>query len=88
MEEKKHTRKVREGIVKSNKMDKTVVVTITTKKKDPDYGKYVKKTKTFFAHDEENGCNIGDRVRIIETRPLSKNKCWQVSEVLERAIAD
>lgn len=78
--------KVREGQVTSNKMDKTVVVSIVTQKKHARYLKYVKRTKKYMAHDQENQCQIGDRVRIIETRPLSKNKRWRVQEVLEKAI--
>jgi small subunit ribosomal protein S17 len=78
--------KVREGQVTSNKMDKTVVVSIVTQKKHFRYSKYVKRTKKYMAHDQENQCQIGDRVRIIETRPLSKNKRWRVQEVLEKAI--
>lgn len=77
--------KVREGYVASNKMQKTVVVTVTTQKKHPAYGKYVKRTKSYVAHDEANGCQVGDRVAIVETRPLSKTKRWRVREILEKA---
>ncbi|MCC6221089.1 MAG: 30S ribosomal protein S17 [Deltaproteobacteria bacterium] len=78
--------KAREGSVVSNKMDKTVVVAITAKVKHPVYGKYVKRTRKYFAHDVDNACQIGDRVRITETRPLSKNKRWRVQEILEKAV--
>lgn len=77
--------KVREGYVASNKMLKTVVVTVTTQKKHPAYGKYVKRTKSYVAHDEANECQVGDRVSIVETRPLSKTKRWRVREILEKA---
>jgi len=66
-------------------MDKSVVVAINTVRKHPLYGKYIKRTSKFMAHDEENACNEGDRVRIMETRPLSKKKHWRVIEILERA---
>lgn len=85
MSETRNLRKVRTGIVVSNKMDKSVVVAINTVRKHPLYGKYMKRTSKFLAHDEENSCNEGDRVRIMETRPLSKNKNWRVIEILERA---
>ncbi|WP_027002311.1 30S ribosomal protein S17 [Hugenholtzia roseola] len=78
-------RKERIGIVTSNKMDKTIVVAVERRMKHPLYGKFVKRTSKFMAHDEEQTCQIGDRVRIIETRPLSKNKCWRLAEVIERA---
>ena len=78
-------RKQRIGVVSSNKMDKTITVLVERKLKHPIYGKFVKKSKKFMAHDEANDCNIGDTVRIMETRPLSKNKRWRVVEVLERA---
>jgi small subunit ribosomal protein S17 len=81
----RNLRKERTGLVKSNKMDKTIVVAVERKVKHPKYGKFVKKTTTFFAHDEKNDCGIGDTVKISETRPLSKNKCWRLVEVLERA---
>jgi small subunit ribosomal protein S17 len=83
--EERNLRKERIGLVKSNKMDKTIVVAVERKVKHPKYGKFVKKTSTFFAHDEKNDCGIGDTVRISETRPLSKNKCWRLVEVVERA---
>jgi small subunit ribosomal protein S17 len=66
-------------------MQKTVVVTVTTQKKHPAYGKYVKRTKSYVAHDEANECQVGDRVTIVETRPLSKTKRWRVREILEKA---
>ena len=69
----------------SNKMDKTVVIAVNRKMKHPIYGKFVKKTTRFMAHDEENTCNVGDTVRIMETRPLSKNKNWRLVEIIERA---
>ena len=78
-------RKQRIGVVSSNKMDKTITVLVERRLKHPIYGKFVKKSKKFMAHDEANDCNIGDTVRIMETRPLSKNKRWRVVEVLERA---
>lgn len=78
-------RKMLEGIVVSDAMDKTIVVEISTFKDHPLYGKRLKETTKFKAHDEENDCNIGDRVSIMETRPLSKTKCWRLVEVLERA---
>ncbi|CAI9430027.1 30S ribosomal protein S17 [Candidatus Ornithobacterium hominis] len=78
-------RKERIGLVKSNKMDKTIVVSETKRQKHPMYGKFVLKTKTYKAHDENNECNEGDTVRIMETRPLSKDKRWRLVEILERA---
>ncbi len=75
-------RKAREGVVVSNKMDKTVVVSIETIKRHPLYGKTIRHSKKYKAHDEENRCVVGDRVRIRESRPLSKDKCWVVEEVL------
>ncbi len=79
------SRKERIGIVKSNKMTSTITITVERKVKHPLYGKFVKKTSTFMAHDEGNTANIGDRVRIMETRPLSKLKRWRLVEILERA---
>lgn len=73
------------GKVLSNKMDKTVVVTVDRLVEHPLYHKILRRTKKVVAHDEENRCHIGDTVRVIETRPLSKNKCWRVSAILERA---
>ncbi|HDJ34118.1 MAG TPA: 30S ribosomal protein S17 [Bacteroidetes bacterium] len=83
--EKRNLRKERIGVVISNKMDKTVVIAVNRKMKHPIYGKFVKKTTRFMAHDEENTCNVGDTVRIMETRPLSKNKNWRLVEIIERA---
>lgn len=81
----RNLRKERIGVVASNKMDKTIVVVIERRTKHPIYGKFVKKSTRFFAHDEKNECNIGDTVRIMETRPMSKNKCWRLVEIIERA---
>ncbi|MFA5649738.1 MAG: 30S ribosomal protein S17 [Proteiniphilum sp.] len=83
--ETRNLRKERVGVVFSNKMDKTVTVAVKWKEKHPIYGKFVNKTRKFHAHDEKNDCNIGDTVRIMETRPLSKTKRWRVIEVMERA---
>jgi small subunit ribosomal protein S17 len=87
MEDKKvrNLRKERVGIVVSNRMEKTIVVAVKRKVKHPIYGKFVNRTTKFYAHDEKNDCNIGDVVRIMETRPLSKNKCWRLVEITERA---
>ncbi len=78
-------RKERIGIVVSNKMDKSIVVAVKRKVKHPIYGKFINRTKKLMAHDEENSCNIGDTVRISETRPLSKSKTWRLIEIIERA---
>lgn len=83
--ETRNLRKERIGVVLSNKMDKTITVAVKWKEKHPIYGKFVNKTKKFHAHDEKNDCNIGDTVRIMETRPLSKLKRWRVVEIMERA---
>jgi small subunit ribosomal protein S17 len=83
--EKRNLRKERTGLVISNKMDKSIVVQIERRYKHPVYAKYVKKTNKFIAHDEKNECNIGDTVKIMETRPLSKNKNWRLVEIIERA---
>ncbi|MDD4778864.1 MAG: 30S ribosomal protein S17 [Fermentimonas sp.] len=83
--ETRNLRKERIGVVFSNKMDKSVTVAVKWKEKHPIYGKFVNKTKKFHAHDEKNDCNIGDTVRIQETRPLSKTKRWRVVEIMERA---
>ena len=83
--ENRNLRKERIGVVTSNKMDKAIVVAQVTRVKHPLYGKFVLKTKKFVAHDEKNDCNIGDTVRIMETRPLSKTKCWRLVEIIERA---
>ena len=69
----------------SDKMDKSIVIKVERKMKHPIYGKFLKRSTKFMAHDEKNDCHIGDRVRIMETRPLSKNKCWRLIEILERA---
>lgn len=81
----RNNRKVREGLVVSDKMDKSIVIKVERKMKHPIYGKFLKRSTKFMAHDENNDCHIGDRVRIMETRPLSKNKCWRLVEILERA---
>ena len=83
--EKRNLRKERVGVVTSNKMQKSIVVSEVKKVKHPMYGKFVLKTKKYVAHDEQNDCNEGDTVRIMETRPISKNKCWRLVEILERA---
>ena len=83
--EKRNLRKERIGIVTSDKMDKSIVVSVERKVKHPKYGKFVKKTSKFVAHDEENDCNNGDTVKIMETRPMSKSKNWRLVEVIERA---
>lgn len=83
--EKRNLRKERIGVVTSNKMMKSIVVSETKKMKHPMYGKFVMKTKKYVAHDEQNDCNIGDTVRIMETRPLSKSKSWRLVEIIERA---
>lgn len=87
MEENKvrNLRKERVGVVVSNKMEKTIVVAVKRKVKHPIYGKFVNKTTKFYAQDDNNECNIGDLVRIMETRPLSKTKCWRLVEITERA---
>lgn len=83
--EKRNLRKERIGIVTSDKMDKSIVVAVERRVKHPKYGKFVKKTTKFVAHDETNECHIGDTVKIMETRPLSKTKNWRLVEVVERA---
>jgi len=80
----RNLRKERTGIVVSNKMDKSITVAVKRKVKHPVYGKFVNRTRKLLAHDEENTCNIGDTVRIMETRPLSKRKSWRLVEVIER----
>jgi len=85
MEIKRNLRKERVGVITSDKMDKTVVVSVERRVKHPKYGKFVKFTKKFHAHDNENDCNAGDTVRIMETRPMSKTKKWRVVEIIERA---
>jgi len=83
--EKRNLRKERIGVVTSNKMDKSIVVSEVTRVKHPMYGKFVLKTKKYVAHDETNDCNIGDTVKIMETRPMSKSKRWRLVEIIERA---
>jgi small subunit ribosomal protein S17 len=83
--ENRNLRKERTGLVVSNKMEKSIVVQIDHREKHPIYGKFVKRRARFVAHDEKNECNVGDTVRISETRPLSKNKCWRLVEIIERA---
>ncbi len=83
--EERNLRKERTGVVVSNKMDKSIIVAIRRKVKHPIYGKFVNKTTKLMAHDEDNTCSIGDTVRIMETRPLSKNKAWRLVEIIERA---
>lgn len=85
MENKRNLRKERIGLVVSNKMQKSIVVAVKRKVKHPIYGKFVNRTTKFYAHDEQNTCNVGDTVRIMETRPLSKSKCWRLVEIIERA---
>lgn len=83
--ETRNLRKVRTGVVTSDKMDKTVTVAVKWKEKHPIYGKFVNKTKKYHVHDEKNDCNIGDKITIMETRPLSKLKRWRLVEINERA---
>ena len=85
MTEERNLRKTRTGTVTSNKMDKSIVVTVSRRLRHPLYGKFVKKSSRYMTHDEDNTCNIGDKVRIMETRPLSKNKRWRLVEVIEKA---
>ncbi|MGP1460182.1 MAG: 30S ribosomal protein S17 [Bacteroides sp.] len=81
----RNLRKERQGVVVSNKMEKTIVVAIQRRVRHPKYGKFVKRTTKLYAHDPENTCRVGDVVRIMETRPLSKTKCWRLVEIIERA---
>jgi small subunit ribosomal protein S17 len=83
--EERNKRKVRIGHVSSNKMNKTITITVERRIKHPLYGKYLKRTKKLHAHDEKNECGIGDLVKVMETRPLSKTKRWRVVEILEKA---
>jgi small subunit ribosomal protein S17 len=83
--ESRNLRKERIGVVVSNKMECTIVVAEHRKEKHPIYGKFVNKTSKYYAHDEKNSCNIGDTVRIMETRPISKQKRWRLVEIIERA---
>ena len=85
MATERNERKTREGVVVSDKMDKTVVVSVVEKYNHPLYKKTVTRTKRFKAHDESNECGVGDRVEIIETRPISKDKCWRVNKIVEKA---
>ncbi|MGB0522500.1 MAG: 30S ribosomal protein S17 [Flammeovirgaceae bacterium] len=85
MEQKRNSRKERIGVVVSNKMQKSIVIAVERRVKHPMYGKFTKKTTKFMAHDENDDCNIGDTVRIMETRPTSKNKRWRLVEIIERA---
>jgi len=81
----RNLRKTMVGLVSSDKMDKTIVVSVQNNVKHPEYGKIIKRTYKLKAHDENNECRIGDRVRVMETRPLSKDKRWRVVEIIERA---
>ncbi|MBK79188.1 MAG: 30S ribosomal protein S17 [Flavobacteriaceae bacterium] len=83
--EQRNLRKERIGIVTSNKMEKSIVVSEVKRIKHPMYGKFVLRTKKYVAHDEKNDCNIGDTVKIMETKPISKSKCWRIIEIIERA---
>ena len=83
--ETRNLRKERTGVVTSNKMEKSITVAIKWKEKHPIYGKFVSKTKKYHAHDENNECGIGDTVKIMETRPLSKTKRWRLVQIIERA---
>ncbi|HEX5554690.1 MAG TPA: 30S ribosomal protein S17 [Chitinophagaceae bacterium] len=83
--EDRNLRKTRIGVVSGNRMDKTILVTVQRRLKHPLYGKFVKKSTKYMTHDEKNECTVGDRVRIMETRPLSKNKRWRLVEVIEKA---
>ena len=85
MTERTSRRKIRVGTVVSDKMDKTIVVKVETRMPHPLYGKIVRKSKKYVAHDEENQCGMGDLVRIMETRPLSKTKRWRLMEIMEKA---
>jgi small subunit ribosomal protein S17 len=83
--ENRNLRKERIGLVASNKMDKSIVVNVSRRVKHPRYGKFVKKTSRLIAHDEKNECGIGDTVIVMETRPLSKTKCWRLVKIMEKA---
>jgi small subunit ribosomal protein S17 len=83
--EKRNLRKERVGIVTSNMMEKSIVVAEVKRVKHAMYGKVVLKTKKYVAHDDKNDCNVGDKVKIMETRPISKSKCWRLVEIMERA---
>ncbi|HIA35515.1 MAG TPA: 30S ribosomal protein S17 [Flavobacteriales bacterium] len=83
--EQRNLRKERTGLVSSNDMDKSIVVNVRRLIKHPKYGKFIKKTSRLMAHDEKNECGVGDMVKIMETRPLSKRKCWRLIEIIEKA---
>tara|TARA_A100001011_G_scaffold370856_1_gene427608 strand:- start:21 stop:278 length:258 start_codon:yes stop_codon:yes gene_type:complete len=83
--EMRNLRKERVGLVISNKMEKSIVVSEVKRVKHPMYGKFVLKTKKYVVHDEKNDCNMGDTVRIMETKPISRSKCWRIVEIIERA---
>ena len=83
--EERSARKVREGVVVSNKMEKTAVVAVVERVRHPKYGKFMLRTKKLYVHDDANDANIGDKVRVMETRPMSKSKRWRLVEILERA---
>jgi small subunit ribosomal protein S17 len=83
--ESRKLRKERIGVVVSDKMDKSITISVELRMKHPKYGKFVKKSRKYMAHDENNDCGIGDTVKIMETRPLSKNKNWRLVEIIERA---
>ncbi len=85
MSEQRGLRKTRVGTIVSDKMDKTIVVAVTTRVRHPLYGKFIKRTTKFKAHDEQNACGIGDTVRVMETRPLSKDKRWRLLDIIEKA---
>lgn len=85
MTEERNLRKTRVGVVTSSSMDKSITITVERKLRHPIYGKYVKKSNKLMAHDDKNECNVGDTVKIMETRPLSKRKRWRLVEILERA---
>lgn len=80
----RNLRKTKVGVVHSNKMDKTITVKVVRSMLHPKYGKFMKRSKKYFAHDEKNECNVGDLVRIMETRPLSKLKCWRLVEIVKK----
>ncbi|HUN15701.1 MAG TPA: 30S ribosomal protein S17 [Saprospiraceae bacterium] len=80
----RNLRKTKVGVVHSNKMDKTITIKVVRSMLHPKYGKFMKKSKKYFAHDEKNECNVGDLVKIMETRPLSKLKCWRLVEILKK----
>jgi len=82
--EERNLRKERTGLVASNSMDKSIVVNVRRLIKHPKYGKFIKKTSRLMAHDEKNECSVGDMVKIMETKPLSKRKCWRLVEILEK----